>query len=499
MDGLHTRALKGHRCGAVFFLLGGVAMSKWGGLIVLTFGALAATAVVAKVTPEEAAKLGIEGTELTPMGAIRAGNADGSIPAWDGGIKTPPAGYKEGGWYIDPYADDKPLFTITAQNYRQYADKLTTGQIAMMKKYPDTYKMNVYPSRRSASLPQWHYENSIWNATHAEWCNPSPGPNREKRCLQPGTWKPGTFFPIPKDNAEVMWNHTFRFIGKWYTATSYGFNAFPDGTYAEQVKLDRFLMPLWIGTFNGEEPLTQDRFTRLGGGGLCASQEDISPPRSAGGIFSACLYLGNTDFDAYVYVPGQRRVRKAPEIGFYDSPGTGSDGLRTADSRWMYWLTGSEEWYDFAPVQRKEIFIPYNSYKIAQPGLTFHDIVLKGHVNSDLKRYELHRVWVVEATLKPGTSHIYSKRVFYLDEDSWIIAATDKYDGRGELWRYAEQHNENWYNIPMFFGTLEVHNDLQSGRYIAMGLRSEEKLIYEPLKRTAGDYTPSNLRGVGTR
>ena len=102
-------------------------------------------------------------------------------------------------------------------------------------------------------------------------------------------------------------------------------------------------------------------------------------------------------------------------------------------------------------------------------------------------------------TLKPGTSHIYSKRVFYIDEDSWAIVATDKYDGRGELWRYAEQHNENWYNVPMFFGTIEVHNDLQSGRYIAMGLRSEEKLIYEPIKRTPGDYTPQNLRGAGTR
>ncbi|HCO43955.1 MAG TPA: DUF1329 domain-containing protein, partial [Gammaproteobacteria bacterium] len=119
----------------------------------------------AKVSPEEAAKLGIEGTELTPHGAIRAGNADGSIPAWEGGIKTPPAGYEVGGWYLDPFADDQVLFTITAQNYQQYADKLSTGQIAMLKKYPDSYKLNVYPSRRSASYPTEIYENSIWNAT----------------------------------------------------------------------------------------------------------------------------------------------------------------------------------------------------------------------------------------------------------------------------------------------------------------------------------------------
>ena len=119
-------------------------------------------------------------------------------------------------------------------------------------------------------------------------------------------------------------------------------------------------------------------------------------------------------------------------------------------------------------------------------------LCLEGELQTELKDGR-------KVTLKPGTSHIYSKRTFYIDEDSWAILATDKYDGRGELWRFAEQHNENWYNVPMFFGTLEVHNDLQSGRYIAMGLRSEEKTIYEPLKRSAGDYTPSNLRGVGTR
>jgi len=108
-------------------------------------------------------------------------------------------------------------------------------------------------------------------------------------------------------------------------------------------------------------------------------------------------------------------------------------------------------------------------------------------------------VWVVEATLKPGTSHIYAKRVFFLDEDSWAVLATDKYDGRGELWRFSEQHNENWTNVPMFFGTIEVHNDLQSGRYIAMGLRNEETKIYEAIKRTGADYSPNSLRALGTR
>ena len=463
---------------------------------------------VARVSPEQAAKLGMKDTELTPFGAIRAGNAEGTIPAWEGGITQPPAGYQEGDWYVDPYADDQPLFTITAQNYQQYADKLSAGQIAMFKKYPDTWKMPVYPSRRSASFPQWHYDNSIYNATRADWCNPSPGPNREKRCLASDTWKPGVFFPIPNDNAEVMWNHTFRFVGKWYTALSYGYNAFPDGKYAQQVKLDRFLIPLWIGPDAGDESaLTQERFTRSGGGGLCASQEDIEPPRTAGTIFSACLYLQDTNFDAYLYIPGQRRVRKAPEIGFYDSPGTGSDGLRTADSRWMYWLTGTEEWYDFEPLVRKEIFIPYNSYKIAQPGLTFDDIVMAGHNNPDYKRYELHRVWVVEAKLKPGFRHLSPHRFAYIDEDSWDGALGDMFDARGDLWRVSESYLMNFYDVPLPYFWGDDHTDLISGRHSALNAYyniGPENQAAPPDFSIKGRpdpdlYTPAGLRKFGVR
>ena len=143
--------------------------------------------------------------------------------------------------------------------------------------------------------------------------------------------------------------------------------------------------------------------------------------------------------------------------------------------------------------------MPYNSYRLSDPKYKYSDILKPGHINEDLSRWELHRVWVVDATLKPGTSHVYARRTFYIDEDSWAILLIDKYDARGELWRTAELHNQNWYNVPMFYAGVEVHNDLQSGRYIAMGLSNEEKKIYEPIKREPADYTPNNLRGLGTR
>ena len=116
--------------------------------VALVFGGTAAV-LWAALTPEEAARLG---ADLTPIGAEKAGNADGTIPPWEGGITTWPEGYKPGDHHPDPFPDDPILFTITGQNADQYADKLTPGQMALLKTY-DTYKMNVYRTRRTASYP----------------------------------------------------------------------------------------------------------------------------------------------------------------------------------------------------------------------------------------------------------------------------------------------------------------------------------------------------------
>src|SRR3546814_1767353 len=118
----------------------------------------------AAVSPEQAARLG---KDLTPTGAEQAGNADGTIPAWTGGITTPPAGYKVGMFHPDPFPNDKIEFTITPQNYKQYADKLTVGQKAMFEKY-STFKMNVYQTRRTASFPKRTYEMTKINATKCQ-------------------------------------------------------------------------------------------------------------------------------------------------------------------------------------------------------------------------------------------------------------------------------------------------------------------------------------------
>ena len=443
----------------------------------LLAGALVAAPAAAELSAADLAKLG---NTLTPIGAEKAGNAGGTIPAWDGGISRPIAGYTDGGHYPDPFAGDKPLFTITGQNADQYKAQLSEGQVALLKKYPD-YKMVVYPTHRSAAFPQCHYEETKQCAAKAKL---APGGNGVVGCTG------GIPFPEPKDGTETIWNFLLRYRGDTY------------GMHWDQAAVTRggdytmvkFQYEYDFSYGNCSKPPSQ-REPNLK---LNYLQSVTAPARLAGYILLVheTVNQAKEPRTAWTYNPGQRRVRLAPNVA-YDNPGTAADGLRTNDDFGMY--NGATDRYDWKLLGKREIYVPYNSYRLSDPKYKYSDILKPGHINEDLSRWELHRVWVVDATLKPGTSHVYARRTFYIDEDSWAILLIDKYDARGELWRTAELHNQNWYNVPMFYAGVEVHNDLQSGRYIAMGLSNEEKKIYEPIKREPADYTPNNLRGLGTR
>ncbi|GBE45517.1 hypothetical protein BMS3Bbin11_00606 [bacterium BMS3Bbin11] len=199
---------------------------------------------------------------------------------------------------------------------------------------------------------------------------------------------------------------------------------------------------------------------------------------------------------AWTYNTGQRRVRRAPNVA-YDNPGTASDGLRTSDQFDMF--NGAPDRYNWKLLGRKEMIVPYNDYKLHSSDVKYKDILTPKHINPDLARYELHRVWVVDATLKKGTSNIYSRRTFYIDEDSWQILAVDQYDRRGNLWRVSEGFVINYYDVPTLWTTLAVHTDLQAGRYLAIGLDNESRMYDFHLKRTAADFTPAALRREGLR
>ncbi len=446
-------------------------------IIACTFALVVGAATLsAQLSSQEVARLG---ADLTPLGAEKAGNADGTIPAWDGGLKTAPAGYKAGEHRIDPYANDKIKFTITASNLSQHADKLTPGQQALLKAYP-SYKMNVYPTRRSAAYPQRIYDKTKEIATTAKTVENGYGITGAIN---------GIPFPIPKQGVEAIWNHIVRYRAE--SASRKIGQAAPtrSGNYTLVEFYDEFFM-----LYSMEGMTEADLNNKI----LFFKQEVTAPARLAGGILLVQESMNQVKEhrSAWLYNPGQRRVRRAPNVA-YDNPGTAADGMRTSDQFDMY--NGAVDRYDWKLVGKKEIYIPYNSYRLQDPKVKFKDILTPLHINQDLARYELHRVWVVDATLKDGERHVYKRRTFYLDEDSWQIVAVDCYDNRDQLWRVSEAHAMQYYDVPALWTALEVHTDLQAGRYLAIGLNSEFEPYKFDIKRTLEDYTPAALRRSGVR
>ncbi|WP_415907240.1 DUF1329 domain-containing protein [Oleiharenicola sp. Vm1] len=443
---------------------------------------LSAVAAHAAVSPEQAARLG---ADLTPLGGEKAANADGTIPAWDGGITTPPAGYKPGMHHPDPFAGEQPLFTITAANAEQYAAKLTAGHLALLKAYPD-YKLPVYASHRTASNPQRIYDATKRYATTASL---TEGGNGITGCVV------GIPFPIPQNGLEVIWNHLTRYRGIAASRTISQAAPQRNGSYTLVDFDDEFLFNYVRDDISEADLAKQIQSDNVL---IYFKQAVTAPARLAGSILLVHETMDQVKEKrrAWLYNAGQRRVRLAPSIE-YDNPGTAADNMRTSDQFDMF--NGAPDRYEWKLVGKKEMYVPYNSYKLHSDTLKYDDILKPLHINQDLTRYELHRVWVVDATLKPGIGHVYARRTFYIDEDSWQILAVDQYDSRGQLWRVSEAHCINYYDALTFWSTLEVHTDLIAGRYLAIGLDNQNKMYDFTLKRTPADYTPARLRMEGVR
>jgi hypothetical protein len=438
--------------------------------------AMTAASSLAAVNADQAARLG---KDLTPTGAETAGNAAGTIPAWDGGITQPPAGYKVGDYHPDPYASDAVKFAITPENYREYAEQLSAGQQAMFAKYP-TFRMDVYPTHRSSSFPTRTYEYTAKNATACKLVADGDG---IENCAE------GFPFPIPENAQEVIWNHKLKYKG--LSVVSYSNQVAPTASGAYTlIKLREEILGLYYKEGNTSESI--DNIL------LYFKQEVLGPARLAGQVLLVheTLNAKAAPRQAWVYNPGQRRVRRAPNVA-YDNPGTASDGLRTNDMTDMF--NGAMDRFNWTLVGKKEMYVPYNSYAAHSDKAKVKDLIRPGHLNPDLMRYELHRVWVVEAKLKEGSRHINSRRTFYIDEDSWQILLMDHYDGQGNLWRYSDAPSVNYYEVPTFWSTLETHHDLKSGRYITMLLDNEDKPRDFGYQSTPVNYSPQNLRTSGVR
>jgi hypothetical protein len=413
------------------------------------------------------------GKDLTPVGAERAGNADGTIPAWEGGLTKPPPGWKREQGYIDPFAGDKVLFTITAANAQQYASKLSPGQLALLKKYPQ-YKINVYTTRRTAALPKEVTDRVADRAG--------------KVTLQGFGLKDlggsTTPFPIPQTGLEAIWNHLVRYVGGGAIRSG---NSFPVRSNGDYFKIG--FTSKRIYSQNMEDPEPNRLFYALG--------YFTEPATLKGTIFLVHEPVDQVaeQRSAWIYNAGARRVRRAPDLA-YDGINDGSEGMLVTDQVDAY--NGAPDRYDWKLLGKKEIYVPYNVYRLSDKSLKYKDIIGKGTINADLVRYELHRVWVVEGTLKPGARHVYGKRTFYLDEDSWSVLMEDAYDNRGGLWRVALHGLIQCYDALVPWYRFGIYHDLSNGAYLAGGLDNEMKdTIQFGVRGKLGEFQPDSLRRLG--
>lgn len=394
----------------------------------------------AAVPADEAAKLK---ATLNPLGGEISGNKDGSIPAWNAKAPTV-SGNKVGDIPAQPFPSEKPTIQITAKNFAQYADKLSEGTQALFKKFPDTFRIDVYPTHRTAVAPQHIYDNTFKNATA---CKTKAGGNSVEGCYG------GIPFPIPKDGVEAIWNYLLRIE--------------PEGT---EVKFRNV-----IGTSDGNRTLAtlneqtnqypyyyKDGSVEKWNGEYWLNRfSTIAPPFKAG---ESLVLRDNVDPSSarqtWQYLVGQRRVRKAPTVA-YDTPDFVASGANYFDE--VMGFMGSPDRFQWKLVGKKEMYVPYNTNAF----VTAKDDEAYGkfHMNPEKLRWELHRVWEIEATVSSGKRHAVPKRKYYLDEDTWLLVLADGYDTEGKLWRTIQGYPFVVPSVPAVVVKPVTVFDLQKGTW----------------------------------
>lgn len=436
--------------------------------------------------PQDAERLG---KDLTPLGGEKAGNKDGTIPAWSG-LEAPQAGWSHGKKRGDfwKHKDEKPLFSIDASNVDKYAEKLTPGQVQLIKEIKG-YRMEVFQSHRTCDAPGFVAENTKKNLTTA--------------ALAPEGWflkeavMPGIPFPIPKSGIEAMLNakYHYRGVGSMYSPTITA--ASPrrgSSDWIKAVDAVTFFFP-W-----GKKGAT-----------LLSSLPPVewyvhfaysAPTALAGQAVNITMRANEPGSEVFYYFPGQRRVRRMPTYA-YDSPQIGFENQYTMDEPSVFF--GTLDRFDWKLVGKKEVYVPYNSFGAYNFDGKFEDFAQEKSINPGARRYELHRVWVVEANVKSGMRHSAPKRTFYLDEDSWNFMGAEDYDAQGKIWKVRESFPIPVYETGSCDATAFVQYNLADGRYVVdlhgvgAGKDIEWKMEASGPQFSAGYYSAENLRAISDR
>ena len=452
-------------------------------LIALTVTSVMAGAAAAKGSPEEIEKLG---KSLTCIGAEKAGTASG-VPEYTGKWLGTPPGIQytphTGQHPVDPYANEKPLFSITAENVAKYAANLTEGQKAMFARYPKTFSIPVYPGHRDFRYPDFACASAKANAQNAVISADGMGADNAVKGAIP--------FPFPKTGMELAFNNLFPL--RSFTEHTLRDNAYvmQDGSTVFG-RADNRSMSLLNSPEQAGKPLE---------GTMAQGMNAVKlPEREKGGVSVSRepVNFGKDKRLGWSYDPGTRRVRQIPEYGFDQPMGGGVGAKMTIDSDRLF--NGSPERYNWKNLGKKEIYIPANAYKIHANTVKYADLLKPGHANPDYMRYELRRVWVLEATLKEGYRHLYGKRVLFLDEDTGHAVMSDFYDARGNLWQQGLINYYYAFDSNAWHAGTAFYHDLIGGGYVAYNLFQERPKgpVLNKGDMNPSMFTPEATRNAGT-
>lgn len=416
------------------------------------------------------------GPKYTCMGAERAGNKAGTIPAWSGKWEGAPPGLdikNDHGLDPNPYAKEKPLFIITAKNMDKYKAHLTAGQIALFKLYPKAFWMPVYPSHRDFRYPEHVCKVVKMNLLHAKL---------KHHGLATSHYNGAIAFPFPRNGLQAVWNFLTVYRAHTEQAVQDQATVYPDGSISWGKVLYRILSLTNAPSQTGKPVGKVDSYFNI---------TDLLPERNRGTIstgWQPTNFYNYVSTQAWQYLPGLRRVRQAPQFAF-DAPAV-SSGFRTvADDRLF---NGSPVRFKWKLLGKKEIYVPYDDYKIMETK-DYKKFLTPYTVNPKYMRYELHRVWVVEADIKPGYRDLYHKQMFYADEDTWLPLWADNYDSHMDLWRPSMQTYFYDFEAKLFQAGVSVYHDLTAKAYIADRLVADSPKGWQinTVKMTPDQFSPA--------
>jgi hypothetical protein len=192
-----------------------------------------------------------------------------------------------------------------------------------------------------------------------------------------------------------------------------------------------------------------------------------------------------------------RRVKLSPNL-MYDTPNPHTGGSSAMDESQLF--HGPLDYYDFNLLGKREVFIPYNNFRINDSSLCPVDKKLqRHHLHPDCVRWELHRVWVVQGTLKRGKRHMAPKRMFYFDEDAPGAGVADSYDYSGQVSRSAISLSYPMYEAKGIASDSYTVYDFLTGSYALIGDSADTGGTYISKPRPLRFFSPEAMAADSVR